>query len=174
MKTSIFIQPEQPGDAAAIRTVNERAFGQPQEADIVDALRQNCPETISLVAESTGLIVGHIFFSPVTIERPGGILKGMGLAPMAVTPEHQRYGIGTRLIKAGLEILRKRNCPFVVVLGHPKYYPHFGFEPASRYGLKCQWEGVPDEAFMVLLFDKSLTSELAGVARYRDEFNIAM
>ncbi len=174
MKTNVFIRAEQPGDITAIRTVNERAFRQPHEADIVDALRKNCPDTISLVAESSRMIVGHIFFSPVSIEGAEKQLTGMGLAPMAVNPDEQKHGIGTRLIKAGLEILHKRNYPFVVVLGYPAYYRRFGFVPASQYGLKCQWEGVPDDALMVLLLDQAFSSKLSGVVRYRDEFNIAM
>lgn len=171
MKTNVFIRAEQPNDITAIRTVNERAFRQSHEADIVDALRKNCPDIVSLVAESARMIVGHIFFSPVTIEGEGIQLTGMGLAPMAVTPDEQKHGIGTRLIKAGLEILHHRNCQFVVVLGYPAYYHRFGFIPASQYGLKCQWEGVPDEAFMVLFFDKTLSAGLSGVVKYRDEFN---
>ena len=93
---------------------------------------------------------------------------------MAVLPQRQRQGIGSALVGRGLEILRDRCCPFVIVLGHPEYYRRFGFEPASKYGLKCQWEGVPDEAFMVLIFDKEAVAGVSGVARYRDEFDEAM
>ncbi|MBU2623130.1 MAG: N-acetyltransferase, partial [Proteobacteria bacterium] len=115
------------------------AFEQPVEADIVDKLRQACPDFISLVAEDGKIIVGHILFTPVVIEESERKLQGMGLAPMAVMPERQRQGIGTKLIKRGLELLKEQGCPFVVVLGHPEYYPRFGFEPASRHNLKSQW-----------------------------------
>jgi len=71
-------------------------------------------------------------------------------------------------------MLLDRGCPFVIVLGRPDYYPRFGFEPASRHGLASQWEGVPDEAFMVLVLDKAVTRGVSGIARYRDEFNEAM
>ena len=98
----------------------------------------------------------------------------MGLAPMAVLPERQRQGIGSRLVEAGIRILRKQGCPFVIVLGHPGFYPRFGFVSASRYGLTCQWEGVPDEAFMVLILNESTLAGVTGIARYRDEFAAAM
>jgi putative acetyltransferase len=115
--------------------------------------------------------VGHILFTPVAIEHAGRRVLGMGLAPMAVLPERQRQGLGSELVRRGLEILRERGCPFVVVVGHPEYYPRFGFEPASRHGLVCQWEGVPDPAFMVLILDADAMAGISGVAQYRDEFN---
>ena len=99
---------------------------------------------------------------------------GAGLAPMAVQPEFQRKGVGSALVNRGLDELRSRSCPFVVVLGHPEYYPRFGFERAWKHGLQCQWEGVPDEAFMVMIFEPCVMPEGGGVARYRDEFDAAM
>ena len=98
---------------------------------------------------------------------------GMGLAPMAVLPEHQRQGIGSELVRAGLAELRERDCIFVIVLGHPEYYPRFGFEPASKHGIKCEW-AVPDEAFMILVFDETHLPEAGGRVRYRPEFSEAM
>jgi putative acetyltransferase len=170
----ISIRRERPEDIAVIRTVNETGFDQSTEADIIDALRDVCPDVLSLVAESDGEIVGHILFSPVTIEDGSQSRQGMGLAPVAVTPDRQRQGIGSELVQAGLEILRKQGCPFVIVLGHPAFYPRFGFVPASRYGLTSQWEGVPDAAFMVLVLDTSSVAGVTGVARYREEFDAAM
>jgi putative acetyltransferase len=161
-------------DIDAIRTINEQAFGQPQEANIVDRLRANCDGLLSLVALQHENIIGHILFSPVTIEGNHGGLKGMGLAPMAVLPEFQRQGVGSGLVQAGIEILRESKCPFIIVLGHPEYYPRFGFEPASRYRIRSQWEGVPDPAFMILWLDKTGINHVSGVAKYRDEFNEAM
>jgi putative acetyltransferase len=163
------IRPERPGDSTQIRHVNELAFGQPAEADLVDTLRTTCSEALSLVAEDGGEIVGHILFTPVVVE--GRLVSGMGLAPMAVLPDRQRQGIGSQLVKRGLDHLRERGCPFVVVVGHPEYYPRFGFEPASKHGLACQWEGMPDAAFMVLVLDEHAMEGVSGVARYRDEFN---
>ena len=98
-------------------------------------------------------------------------MVGMGLAPMAVLPYRQRQGIGSRLVRHGLDILRTRRCPFVVVVGHPDYYPRFGFERASTRGVRCQWEGVPDEAFMIAVLDPAIALPRPGMARYRDEFN---
>jgi putative acetyltransferase len=170
----ITIRLEKPDDLAQVRTLNEQAFETPAEATIVDALRENCDDLLSLVAEDDGRIVGHIVFSPTVIEGPASRLDGMGLAPMAVLPERQRQGIGSRLVKRGLDMLRERGCSFVVVLGHPEYYPRFGFVPASWHGLRCQWEGVPDDAFLVMINDAKRMKGVTGVARYRDEFDAAM
>lgn len=98
----------------------------------------------------------------------------MGLAPMAVLPERQRQGIGSTLVRAGIDVLWERNCPFIIVLGHSGYYPRFGFVPASRHGLLCQWDGIPDEAFMVLILDDDAMAAASGAARYRREFDQAM
>jgi putative acetyltransferase len=164
------IRPEEPADTAGVRRVNELAFEQPLEADLVERLRQACPDSLSLVAEGDG-IIGHILFTPVVVECGERRVSGMGLAPMAVHPHHQRKGIGSQLVMRGLDTLRARGCPFVVVVGHPEYYPRFGFEPASAHGLLSQWEGIPDAAFMVLVMDPRAMAGVSGVARYRDEFN---
>ena len=166
------IRPERPDDVARVREINTLAFGQPAEAVLVDTLRDNCADALSLVADDSA-VVGHILFTPVTIDNTDHLLVGMGLAPMAVHPDRQRAGVGTQLVTRGLEILRERNCPFVVVVGHPEYYPRFGFVPASRRGLASQWEGIPDDAFMVLVLDEAAMSGMSGVARYRSEFDAA-
>lgn len=170
----IIIRREQRGDEEQIRLVNISAFGQPAEADIVDTLRKTCPEGVSLVAKYENRIVGHILFTPVVIETQGKKIWGMGLAPMAVLPELQREGIGSELVWAGLEEMRKARHPFVIVLGHPDYYPRFGFVPASRYGIVSQYENVPDEAFMILILDEVACKGASGVARYRPEFDTAV
>ena len=92
---------------------------------------------------------------------------------MAVLPSLQRQGIGSRLVVEGLARLRSAGCPFVVVLGHHEYYPRFGFEPASRYGVRCQWEDVPDEAFMIMVTEEGAIPAEGGVIRYREEFDEA-
>lgn len=163
------IREEHAQDTKAIREVNVRAFGQSTEADIVDKLRKNCNDLLSLVAVINDRIVGHILFSEARIECENRTVQGMALAPMAVLPEHQRQGIGSELIKVGIDKLSNSNCPFVIVLGHPEYYPRFGFEPASRHGIRCEWE-VSDDTFMVLIIDKSEMKGISGVAKYRPEF----
>jgi putative acetyltransferase len=164
------IRPETPDDAAGVRRVNELAFAQPVEADLVDTLRRACNNSLSLVAVDDG-VVGHILFTPVVVEAEGRRVVGMGLAPMAVLPQRQRHGIGSELVRRGLDVLRGRGCPFVVVVGHPEYYARFGFAPASTYGLTSQWEGVPDQAFMVRILDTEAMAGASGVARYREEFD---
>ena len=166
----ITIRPERPEDTSRVRHVNELAFGQPAEADLVERLRQACTDSLSLVAEDDA-VVGHILFTPVVVESAGRRISGMGLAPMAVLPDRQRQGIGSQLVRRSLDILRERGCPFVVVVGHPEYYPRFGFVPASTRGLASQWEGVPDAVFMVLLLDARAMAGVSGVAKYREEFN---
>ena len=174
------VRAEGPGDEARIREVIERAFGQSAEADIVDELRRACPKCLSLVAlDEDGEIIGHVLFSPVEAWPADGAaplpdLAGMGLGPLAVLPERQRQGVGTALVERGIALLRVRQCPFLIVLGHPDYYPRFGFEPASVHGLRAQWEGVPDEAFMVLALDVQALDGIDGVARYRPEFDAAV
>jgi putative acetyltransferase len=170
----INIRLERPEDIPQVRGIHEQAFKQPTEADAVDTLRLTCPDALSLVAEDDGRIVGHVLFTPVVIDSPKRRVEGMGLAPMAVLPVCQRQGIGSQLVKHCLKILRERGCPFVIVLGHPEYYPRFGFVPASTYKVTSQWENVPDEAFMIIVFDEEVLQGISGVARYRDEFDAAM
>ena len=170
----ITIRPEEPKDHSAVRALNLAAFEDGPEAELVDTLRASCRDHLSLVAEEEGRIVGHILFTPVALESPEGTAEGMGLAPMAVLPDRQREGIGSALVSRGLEMLVEWSTPFVVVLGHPEYYPRFGFELASRRGLRSQWDGVPDEAFMVRVYDQAALPDGGGVAKYRDDFDAAM
>lgn len=170
----MIIRPETPADIPAVHRLNELAFGRPLEANIVDTIRRSNGIGLSLVAEDQGRIVGHILFSSAVIEGPTGGIMGMGLAPMAVLPDLQRRGIGTQLVKRGIDELSTRGCPFIIVLGHADYYPRFGFERASSYGVRCPWDGVPDEAFMVLWLDRSKAGTATGRARYREEFNEAV
>jgi putative acetyltransferase len=165
---------ETPEDISAIHHVHTRAFGRPQEANLVDALRQNGGLTISLVAVQDGHIVGHIAFSPVTITSDTATLDALGLAPMTVLPEYQRRGIGSQLVVAGLKACHNTPYGIVVVLGHPHYYPHyprFGFTPAKPHGIV--WEhDVPDEVFMVQEITVGALAQTQGVVQYRPEFEL--
>jgi putative acetyltransferase len=166
---AVNIRQEQPGDGdvQAIRAVNLAAFETSTEADLVDALRQEASPRVSLVAEEAGVIVGHIMFSPVTLADATPTL--MGLAPMAVMPARQRQGIGSRLIAAGLERCGELGAAAVVVLGHADYYPRFGFAPASRFGMRCEYD-VPDEVFMVRELVGGGLNGLTGTIRYHPVF----
>ena len=163
----IDIREEQPGDAAAIRDVNRRAFGKDQEANVVDALRSNGAWLLSLVATLDGQVVGHIIYSPITIAES---LIGAALGPMAVLPEHQRQGIGTKLVDVGNQRIEKAGWPFIIVVGHANFYSRFGFVPASVHGIRCQWE-VPDDVFMLLILDQAKMYGVSGLAKYRHEFS---
>ena len=165
---------EKPEDIAFIHSVNEQAFGRVSEAKLVDTLRLACTDHLSLVADDNGSIIGHLMFTPVVVTDGKQKTEGMGLAPMAVLPSRQRQGIGTQLVDSGLRILKEKGCPFVIVLGHPEYYPRFGFQAASGCNIKTQWDGVPDEAFMILVMDHEAMLNVSGVATFRDEFNDAL
>jgi len=163
------VREEHADDIAAIRDVNNRAFGQDQEGSIVDALRSNGAVLLSLVATLNGQVVGHIMYSPISV---GDEVTGAALGPMAVLPEQQRHGIGSKLIETGIRKLEASGCPFIIVLGHPTYYPRFGFRPASIYGITCEWE-VPDDVFMLLVLDAGKMRNVSGLAKYRHEFSTA-
>jgi putative acetyltransferase len=108
--------------------------------------------------------VGHVLLSPVTIDGTHGP-RGLGLAPVAVVPEHQRDGIGSRLVREALQRVRELGYDYVVVLGHADYYPRFGFAPASRFGLRYE-QPVPDEVFMALELRDAALDGASGVVRY--------
>ena len=159
------IRLETPADRTAIRHLNEDAFGRTDEGQLVDQLRKNGGVMLSLVAILGDRVVGHILFTPVRI----GEIEGAGLGPMAVLPDLQRHGIGSKLVAEALAQLTEQRCAFVVVLGHPRFYPRFGFVKASGHGVSCAWE-VPDDAFMLLPLDPARCVGLAGTAEYREEF----
>jgi putative acetyltransferase len=168
----VTIREERPEDIAAIRAVNRAAFGQPDEGVLIDALRENSGVLLSLVAVVDGRVVGHILYSPVSVDADGGKVMGAGLGPMAVLPAHQRQGIGAKLLETGNEKLRQAGYPFIVVLGHAAYYPRFGFRPAREHGLRCEWD-VPDDIFMALVLDPPRMQYVSGLVRYRPEFTRA-
>jgi putative acetyltransferase len=168
----IVIRAERADDAAAVRRVNLAAFDTAMEADLVDALRATAAAYIAFVAVDGDEIVGHVAFTPVTVVGDGA--HGMGLAPLAVTPARQRQGIGSRLVRHGLDRLRADGCPFVVLVGHPEYYPRFGFEPASRFAVRCPWCNVPDDVFLLAVLDAARLPAVAGEARFEAAFDVLM
>ena len=148
--------------------MNEAAFDTSAEADLIDALRGCATPIISLVADDAGTIAGHILFSPVKLLGHDE-LKLMGLGPMSVLPEHQRGGIGSALVRAGLTRCMDLGCDAIVVLGHPEYYPRFSFVPASRFGLSSEYD-VPDDVFMALELEPGILRAHSGVIRYPAAF----
>lgn len=162
------IRKEREEDKESVRRLNESAFDTATEANLVDALREQAQPTISLVADDRSEIVGHIMFSSVALaEHPDR--KIMGLAPMAVLPNHQRKGVGTKLIFAGLEECEKLEFGAVVVRGHPEYYPRFGFVPSSRFGIGCEYE-VPEEVFMAKELREGYRHGATGIITYHAVF----
>ena len=165
----MIIRAETREDYTAVRQVNEQAFGRADEANLVDVLRGRARPYISVVAEVGGRVVGHIFFSPVTIESESSAFSALALGPMAVLPEWQNQGVGSELIHRGFEECRSLGHDVVVVLGHPEYYPRFGFIPARRKGLRCEYP-VPDDVFMVAELKEGALAGRQGMVRYRPEF----
>ncbi len=161
------IRAEQRADIQAVRCVHEAAFPTHDEAQLVDRLRDTGHAAISLVAEMDGNVVGHILFSPVTINGKH-IGKGVGLAPLAVLPAFQKRGMGAALVNAGLDACRAGGHGFVVVLGNPKYYQRFGFGFADRLNLTSLYEA---EYFMALLLRPDALLSLGGLVRYAPPFD---
>jgi len=166
----VIIRPETIEDQEGIREVNRLAFGSNREGSLVDSLRINARPFISLVAVVDDQVVGHISFSPVSIESPKGTFNAMGLAPMSVRPEYQNQGIGSQLVRAGLDQCARIGETNVVVLGHPRYYPRFGFVPASQKGLRSEYD-VPDDTFMVLELAPGSLAGRTGLVKYRPDFS---
>jgi len=167
------IRPESPEDIESIGYVNEQAFGGKDETRLVEKLRKRGVLTISLVAIQDGEMVGHIAFSPVVIESENSSFEAITLAPMAVLPVYQRKGIGSQMVRAGLEECRRLGHEIILVLGHPEYYPRFGFVPARAKGIDCEFE-VPDEAWMILELREGALAGRRGLVKFQPEFKEAM
>jgi len=167
------IRPETPANYPAIAEVNDLAFGQPGEGKLVENLRRNpkfVPE-LSLVAEASGKVVGHILFFPIKIKSEAGKEnETISLAPLAVRPEFQKQGVGKELIREGLKTCRQLGYDSVIVLGHPEYYPKFGFKPAGTWNIRNPF-GAPAEAFMGLELKDGALEGASGMAEYPEEFN---
>lgn len=153
-----------PTDAAAIRDVVAAAFGQPDEADLVDRLRADGDVLVELVAEHGGTVVGHVLFSRLGI----GPIEGAALAPLAVAPDRQRTGVGVALTRAGIDRCRELGVPAIVVLGHADYYPRFGFSPALARPLEAPFSG---PSFMAMELVPGALAR-GGRLRYAPAFGI--
>jgi putative acetyltransferase len=192
------IRPEEPSDFPAVYDVNLQAFEKADEADLVEAVRPVTNPLISLVALTDDLVIGHALFTPVTVhgptalglddgptalgldDGPAGVHKAMGLGPVAVLPEFQGQGIGSRLIRAGLEACRDIGQYVVFVLGHPGYYPRFGFRPVMGGELnEPDIPGLPelhyqdaelDPYFMVAELKPAALAGMSGSVYYLPQF----
>lgn len=163
------IRSAQPADLPAIESIHRAAFPADLEAQLVRLLAARSKDAISLVAVAEDRLLGHVLFSPATIEKAGSILvTGLGLAPVAILPDHQNRGLGSALIRAGLERCRGIGCPFVVVLGEPAFYGRFGFEPGSRFGLTGEFGG--EDAFQILWLQEPCSLPTDCLVRYAPEF----
>jgi putative acetyltransferase len=160
------IRKEEVKDIHQVREIVQAAFPSDVESKLVDAIRENGKATISLIAVNGEEVLGHILFSPVTTSPPSEG-KGIGLAPVAVKPEHQSQGIGSQLIREGLKLCKKLHYDYCVVLGSPEYYGRFGFKRASEFDLQNEY-GVDDEFRVVQFTD----SRARGLVKYASEFSM--
>jgi putative acetyltransferase len=166
----MIIRAEQASDRAAIHAVNAQAFGRDNEARLIDLLRSSPAfiAELSLVAIDAAQVVGHILFSRIHIRTPGRDVPALALAPMAVLPERHHQGIGSALIRSGLDACRRLGHQIVIVVGHPRYYPRFGFLSASAKGLEAPY---PDAAFMVQELTPGALTGVRGVVEYPAAFS---
>ena len=163
------IREETEADAPAIRSVEELAFGEDDEATVVEMLRASDSIVLSLVAVDVDRVVGHVLFSPVTVERSAPDSRWVALGPIGVLPDHQGRGIGSRLVREGLDVCRSRGFDGVVLLGDPGYYARFGFVRASDHGLTCVYGDGP--AFQVVELRQGALEQVAGAVRFAPEFD---
>jgi len=171
MSSFVQVRHARQGDEDAIACVHDRAFGQLTESRIVAAVRRAGRAVISLVAVDPSGIVGHVLFTPLAVDSPGQPISALALGPMAVFPEVQRSGVGSRLVAAGLEACALTGCQVVAVIGHPGYYPRFGFRPGVTYGLRSEF-AVPDDVFMIAELTAGVLMGRAGIVRYTEEFRL--
>lgn len=169
MTASLTIRLEAPVDCASIREINRRAFGQEDEGILVDALRDQGHARLSLLAFDRSNPVGHILFSAMKIVTPEGTVPALSLAPMAVIPSHQRRGIGSALVRRGLEACAEQGHAIVIVLGHPGFYPRFGFSATLARPLRSPF---PRDSFMALELAPGALAGVEGEVRYPPPFGI--
>lgn len=175
MRSAVTIRPERERDHQAIHAVTAAAFGREEEALLIRRLRESEAfiPPLSLVAVAERRVVGHVLFTRVGIESPAGAVPALALAPLSVLPEFQDRGIGARLVREGLKRSRQLGHTIVVVVGHPSYYPRFGFSPARAGGLEAPFP-VPDEAFMALALVPRALDGISGTVRYPPPFEVGL
>jgi putative acetyltransferase len=168
------IRAEKPDEYSAIHDINLQAFGQEDEPRLVEAIRKSTSfiPGLSLVALQDKRAIGHLLFSALNIETENGDSPALALAPMAVIPELQNQGIGSMLVRRGLEESRRLGFRIVIVIGHSEYYPRFCFEPARSKGLETTFP-VQDEAFMALELVEGALNGINGMVRFPPEFEEA-
>lgn len=167
--TEVEIRAEEPDDHPAVERIHRLAFGRSAEAELVAALRRESGPRLSLVAERAGQAVGHVFFSPVTIEGAADPPPAAGLAPLAVLPEAQARGVGGALVRSGLGRCRSLGWRAVFLLGEPAYYGRFGFVLAAPRGLHYESPAF-DAAFQLLELEPSALDGCRGQVRYAPPF----
>jgi len=167
----MIIRHEKKSDYSTIYEINKLAFNGENESKLIQTLRksENFNKNLSLVAVNGEKIVGHILFTPITIETKEKSFLALALAPLAVHPEFQNQGIGSLLIKQGLNACERLKYGIIIVIGHPKYYPRFGFIPAINKGLKVPFE-VREEAFLVKENISGSLNGVEGTVKYPQPF----
>ena len=165
----MLIRAEEQGDWAAVHAVNAAAFETSGEARLVARLREEAQPVVSLVADENDEVVGHVMFSPVLLSGHAR-LKVMGLGPMAVLPKLQRKGIGSALVRAGLDQCKQLGFGAVVLVGHSEFYSRFGFRPASHFHLTCEFD-VPEEAFMAVELEPEFLADVHDIIKYHPGFS---
>lgn len=171
--TNLNIRTEQPEDTEKVAELLYHAFGDREdESLLVSNIRVSAgfiPE-LSLVAELNGEIIGHILLSKAEVVNEGGRDEVIALAPLAVSPEHQKQGVGKLLMQEGLKRCQNLGYPLVLLIGHPEYYPKFGFKPARPFGLELKQFAVPDDVFMVCELQEGALGRIQGELVYPEVF----
>lgn len=173
MERTITIRRETPDDATPIYVVNSVAFGRRLEADIVDKLRENHNLVLSFVAETDGIVVGAVAFSPATITLPSRTFEALACGPVAVLPEFQRQGIGIHMLQQAMSVCADLAASgagheLIFLLGHPTYYPRVGFKPATPLGVRWEGNSFEDgvcEPFMVKELREGALARAIGTER---------